>query len=49
VLVPFVGSGSECAVAKELGLSYLGYELNPDYIKIAEKWLANTKCIPRLF
>jgi len=49
VLVPFVGSGSECAIAKELGLSYLGYELNPDYIKIAEKWLANTKCIPRLF
>lgn len=49
VLVPFVGSGSECVVAKELGLSYLGYELNPDYIKIAEKWLANTKCAPHLF
>jgi len=49
VLVPFVGSGSECVVAKELGLSYLGYELNPDYIKIAEKWLANTKYVPRLF
>jgi len=48
VLVPFVGSGSECVVAKELGLSYLGYELNPDYVKIAEKWLANTKFIPRL-
>lgn len=49
VLVPFVGSGSECVVAKELGLSYLGYELNPDYIKIAEKWLANTKFVPSLF
>jgi len=49
VLVPFVGSGSECVVAKELGLSYLGFELNPDYIKIAEKWLVNTKYIPRLF
>jgi len=49
VLVPFVGSGSECVVAKELGLSYLGYELNPNYVKIAEKWLANTKCVPRLF
>ncbi len=48
VLVPFVGSGSECVVAKELGLSYLGYELNPDYVKIAEKWLMNTKFIPRL-
>lgn len=49
VLIPFVGSGSECVVAKELGLSYLGYELNPDYVKIAEKWLANTKYVPRLF
>jgi len=49
VLVPFVGSGSECVVAKELGLSYLGFELNPEYVKIAEKWLANTKYIPRLF
>jgi len=49
VLIPFVGSGSECVVAKELGLSYVGYELNPDYIRIAEKWLANTKCVPRLF
>ncbi len=49
VLVPFVGSGSECVVAKELGLSYLGFELNPDYVKIAEKWLANTKCVPHLF
>jgi len=39
VLVPFVGSGSECVSAKKLGLSYLGFELNPDYVKIAEKWL----------
>jgi len=49
ILVPFVGSGSECVVAKELGLSYLGFELNSDYVRIAEKWLANTECIPRLF
>jgi site-specific DNA-methyltransferase (adenine-specific) len=43
VLVPFVGSGSECAAAKELGLSYIGFELNPDYIKIANKLLQETK------
>jgi len=49
VLVPFTGSGSECVVTKKLGLSYLGFDLNPDYIKIAEKWLANTKHIPSLF
>lgn len=43
VLVPFVGSGSECVVAKELGLSYIGFELNPDYIKIANKFLQEIK------
>jgi site-specific DNA-methyltransferase (adenine-specific) len=49
VLIPFVGSGSECVAAKKLGLSYLGFELNPEYIKIAEKWLINTKHISHLF
>ncbi|MCX5782011.1 MAG: transcriptional repressor LexA [Elusimicrobia bacterium] len=49
ILVPFVGSGSECVVGKRLGLSYLGFEINPAYIKIAEKWLESTKFIPNLF
>lgn len=49
VLIPFVGTGSECVAAKELGLSYAGYELNSDYVKIAEKWLENTKRVPCLF
>ncbi|MBU1292875.1 site-specific DNA-methyltransferase [Patescibacteria group bacterium] len=40
VLVPFVGTGSECAVAKELGLSYIGYEINPEYVQIARKFVA---------
>ncbi|MGB2762700.1 MAG: transcriptional repressor LexA [Minisyncoccales bacterium] len=49
VLVPFVGTGSECVAAKELGQSYIGFEINSDYIKLAEKYLENTKCIPKLF
>jgi len=49
VLVPFVGTGSECVAAKELGQSYIGFEINPDYIKLAEKFLENTKYIPKLF
>ncbi|MFH1551494.1 MAG: site-specific DNA-methyltransferase [bacterium] len=49
VLVPFVGTGSECVAAKELGQSYIGFEINPDYIKLAEKYLENTRCIPKLF
>ncbi len=39
VLIPFVGSGSECVVAKELGIAYLGFELNPEYVECAKKWL----------
>ncbi|MFH0923682.1 MAG: DNA methyltransferase, partial [Candidatus Falkowbacteria bacterium] len=49
VLVPFVGTGSECAAAKILGQSYIGFEINPDYIKLTEKYLENTKYIPKLF
>ncbi|MCM8782682.1 MAG: transcriptional repressor LexA [Candidatus Omnitrophica bacterium] len=39
VLVPFAGVGSECVAAKQLGLSYIGIEINPDYIRIAGKRL----------
>src|SRR3989339_460027 len=48
VLVPFVGTGSECVAAKELGQSYVGFEINPDYIRIAEKFLSHTKFKPKL-
>lgn len=41
VLVPFAGTGSECVAAKQLGCDYIGFEMNPDYIKISEKFLAN--------
>lgn len=37
VLDPFMGSGTTGLVAKKLGRQYLGIELNPDYIKIAQK------------
>lgn len=42
VLVPFVGSGSECVIAKELGMDFIGFEINPDYIKIANERLKRT-------
>jgi site-specific DNA-methyltransferase (adenine-specific) len=41
VLVPFVGSGSECVAAKILEQNYIGFELNSDYIRIAEARLNN--------
>jgi len=37
VLVPFVGSGSECVAAAMSGRHYVGFELNQDYIAIAEE------------
>lgn len=49
VLVPFVGSGSECATAKELNQNYIGFEINPDYVKIAEKTISSVKTMPKLF
>lgn len=40
VLDPFMGSGTTALVAATLGRDYLGIELNPEYVAIAEKRLA---------
>ena|SRR3990167_2735973 len=40
VLDPFIGSGTTAVVARKLGRKYIGIELNPEYIKMAEKRLA---------
>jgi DNA modification methylase len=37
VLDPFMGSGTTAVVAKKLGRNYIGIEINPDYVKMAEK------------
>jgi DNA modification methylase len=37
VFVPFVGSGTECVAAVQLGRSYLGAEANRDYAEIARR------------
>lgn len=42
VLVPFAGSGSECVASKAAGRHFLGFELNPDYISIAQSRLSAT-------
>lgn len=39
LLVPFAGSGSECVVAKKLGIPFFATEINPEYVKFANSWL----------
>lgn len=43
VVVPFAGSGTECVAAEIEGRRFIGFELNSDYIKIAEKRLATCR------
>jgi DNA modification methylase len=35
VLDPFMGAGTTAVVARKLNRSYIGYELNPEYVKMA--------------
>lgn len=39
VLDPFMGAGTTAVVSKKLGRNYLGYELNPQYLEIANNRL----------
>ena len=43
VLDPFFGSGTTGAVAKRLGRSYIGIDLNPHYLEKAEMRIAEVK------
>lgn len=40
VLDPFNGSGSTCVAAARRGRRYVGYDLDPEYVKLAEARLA---------
>lgn len=41
VFDPFAGSGTTCVAAKNLGLNYLGFEIDPKWAKIAQDRLNN--------
>jgi len=37
ILDPFVGSGTTCLAALKIGRRYVGYDNNPEYVKLAEE------------
>jgi len=43
ILDPFAGSGTSIQSARELGRKYIGIEINPEYIKLIEKRLAQNE------
>lgn len=43
VLDPFMGSGTTAKVALRFDRHYVGFEINPDYVKIAEKKLSTVQ------
>ncbi len=49
VLDPFAGSGTTLAVAAELGRSAIGCELNPEYIRLAERRIKDARSSVALF
>jgi site-specific DNA-methyltransferase (adenine-specific) len=46
VLDPFCGSGTTCLAASALGRHFVGYEIDPDYVRLAEKRLAQLASAP---
>ncbi len=49
VLDPFCGSGTTCVAAKTLDRDYLGIEINPEYVELANERLSETDLQPELF
>ena len=49
VLDPFCGSGTTCVAAKTLNRNYLGFEINPEYVALTEKRLADEDLQQELF
>jgi len=48
VLDPFMGSGTTAIAAQELGCGYIGFELDPYYVSIAEKRLKTAPLLMRI-
>lgn len=49
VVVPFAGSGTECAVSEREGRRFVSYEINPKHVKDARGRVEEERRNPRLF
>jgi len=49
ILDPFLGSGTTMVAAKKLGRHSLGFEISPEYCRIAEERIALVEMQPNLF
>jgi site-specific DNA-methyltransferase (adenine-specific) len=52
VLDPFAGSGTTLLAAKNLGRGFVGIEIVPEYVRVAETRLADSNaspCTPKLW
>ena len=48
LLVPFAGSGSDCVAAQELGIRFLGFETDPEFVRISNTRVDGRKKTLRL-
>ena len=49
VLDPFIGSGTTGMAAKSQGFNYIGFDMTPEYVKIAEARINSVEMQKRLF
>lgn len=47
VLDPFIGSGTTAVACKKTGRNFIGIDMNPEYIKMAERRLSSYTPIPQ--
>lgn len=43
IVICFAGSGSEAVVCQNMGHNFIGFEINPDYVELANQWLRFAK------
>ena len=49
VLDPFAGTGTTCAVARSMGRRYVGIDVNPAYVRLAEERMRNASSVGPLW